>query len=627
MRDLLYSYPAWLALFSVFVMALERLAPWRPQQRQLRPYLWSDLLHLVFNGHFLGVLVYGVYTGFVHAPLVALLERAGVASALYAGAASLWPTAVQVVVALVVVDFTQWLVHNLLHRVTALWQIHKVHHSIVDGEMDFIVSFRFHWLEVVVYKSVLYVPLAFFGFGMEAIFFHAVFGTLIGHLNHANVDIGWGPLRYVLNSPRMHIWHHDYEGDEKTTKNFGIILSVWDWIFGTAHLPDHPPARLGYAGVEAMPRDFLSHAAWPLSASPRGRTAMSSVLGVVVLGALFVASRGPHPFRADMPDGASSQPAKISLREALHPPEEATRALAQLGHAAGEAGWAHPEWMASASEVAAALGAPELVLIDVRPKARYEQGHLPTARNMDRADYSVSSPVPGLSRSAEELDLALEAEGVTDRSVIVLYGDGGAEPYRLWWTLREVLGVDARIMDGGVQAWKALELPTDNAPEPAVAAGRVLAARDPSPAARALGRGARAPGGSGVRRGRRGRARGHAHAGGVPRREAGREGQARRPHPGGQAPVVVGVPGVPGRAAAARARGAARAARAPGPRPPRHGHRVLPVGHPLGGPVLRPATAGLRRRPARQLRRLVGRVLPAGRAARDRRALTLGAAL
>lgn len=472
MRDLLYSYPAWLALFSVFVMALERLAPWRPQQRQLRPYLWSDLLHLVFNGHFLGVLVYGVYTGFVHAPLVALLDRAGLASALYAGAASLWPTAVQVVVALVVVDFTQWLVHNLLHRVTALWQIHKVHHSIVDGEMDFIVSFRFHWLEVVVYKSVLYVPLAFFGFGMEAIFFHAVFGTLIGHLNHANVDIGWGPLRYVLNSPRMHIWHHDYEGDEKTTKNFGIILSVWDWIFGTAHLPDHPPARLGYAGVEAMPRDFLSHAAWPLSASPRGRTAMSSVLGVVVLGALFVASRGPHPFRADMPDGASSQPAKISLREALHPPEEATRALAQLGHAAGEAGWAHPEWMASASEVAAALGAPELVLIDVRPKARYEQGHLPTARNMDRADYSVSSPVPGLSRSAEELDLALEAEGVTDRSVIVLYGDGGAEPYRLWWTLREVLGVDARIMDGGVQAWKALELPTDNAPEPAVAAGR-----------------------------------------------------------------------------------------------------------------------------------------------------------
>lgn len=472
MRDLLYSYPAWLALFSVLVMALERLAPWRPQQRQLRPYLWSDVLHLVFNGHFLGVLVYGVYTAFVHAPLVALLERAGVASALYAGAASLWPTALQVVVALVVVDFTQWLVHNLLHRVTALWQIHKVHHSIVDGEMDFIVSFRFHWLEVVVYKSVLYVPLAFFGFGMEAIFFHAVFGTLIGHLNHANVDLSWGPLRYVLNSPRMHIWHHDYEGDEETTKNFGIILSVWDWIFGTAHLPDHPPARLGYAGVETMPRDFLSHAAWPLSASPRGRTAMSSVLGVVVLGALFVASRGPHPFRADMPDGASSQPAKISLREALHPPEEATRALAQLGHAAGAAGWAHPEWMASAAEVAAALGAPELVLIDVRPKARYEQGHLPTARNMDRADYSVSTPVPGLSRSAEELDLALEAEGVTDRSVIVLYGDGGAEPYRLWWTLREVLGVEARLMDGGVQAWKALELPTDNAPEPAVAAGQ-----------------------------------------------------------------------------------------------------------------------------------------------------------
>jgi thiosulfate/3-mercaptopyruvate sulfurtransferase len=54
----------------------------------------------------------------------------------------------------------------------------------------------------------------------------------------------------------------------------------------------------------------------------------------------------------------------------------------------------------------------------------------------------------------------LRARGVDDGAVLVIYGDGGAEPYRLWWTLREVLGRDARLLDGGLQAWKARLLPT-----------------------------------------------------------------------------------------------------------------------------------------------------------------------
>lgn len=478
MKDLVYSYPFWLALFSVFVMALERLFPWRKQQRQLRPYLWSDLIHLVWNGHFLGVLVYGIYSAWIHGPLVAWLEGLGLADSLYAGVAGTWPVAAQIVVALFVVDFVQWGVHNLLHRVTPLWSLHKVHHSIVDGEMDFIVSFRFHWMEVVIYKSFLYVPLAFFGFGMEAIFFHAAFGTLIGHLNHANLHITWGPLRYLLNSPAMHIWHHDYEGDEKTTKNFGIIFSVWDWIFGTAYMPAQPPARLGYAGVEQMPRDFFAQAAWPLSAVAPRKTALAitaSSLGLVVLFGLYALSKGPLVFAGGMARGPSSQPAKVSLRDAIHPPERARAALPRFGAAAKAAGYARPEWMVSAEELSAALGAPELVLFDVRPEARYREGHLPTARNVDRADYSVSEPVPGLSRSPEELVALLEREGVSERSVLVLYGDGGAEPFRLWWTLREALGLEARILDGGVQAWKRLLLPTDSAPAPEVPRARFTA--------------------------------------------------------------------------------------------------------------------------------------------------------
>ena len=252
-----WIYPAALAAISVVVMLAEWLWPWRTEQKQLRPRLWSDFLHLVFNGHFLGVILYWIAARWVlpyvdpHVPIRDL--------------ASSWSVPVQIVVALFVIDFIHWCVHNLLHRVPFLWEMHKTHHSVTDGEMDWIVSFRFQWTEVVVYKSIQYLPLAFLGFGMEAILFHAIFGTLIGHLNHANLNLDYGPFRYLLNNPRMHIWHHDFDAKDSGTRNFGIIFSCWDYLFGTAYVPDHPPRKIGFEGADQFPRHFFTQELWPLS--------------------------------------------------------------------------------------------------------------------------------------------------------------------------------------------------------------------------------------------------------------------------------------------------------------------------------------------------------------------------
>lgn len=288
-----YVYPIALAIVSILVAALERLFPRRREQRASRRYLWSDFLHLVFNGHFLGVILYGIASHHVIPRLDGWLANAGAYDVVYRGAVSSWPLWLQIVVVLVVVDFLQWCVHNLLHRVPFLWEFHKAHHSVIDGEMDWIVSFRFQWTEVVVYRAAQYVPLAFCGFAHEAVLFHAIFGTLIGHLNHANLHWSWGPLRYLLNSPAMHIWHHDYDGDGKTTVNFGIIFSAWDWLFGTAKMPGRPPSKLGFAGVERYPRDFFAQMGWPVTqlfrADGKGRVAASVFGAVVVAGGFWLA--------------------------------------------------------------------------------------------------------------------------------------------------------------------------------------------------------------------------------------------------------------------------------------------------------------------------------------------------
>jgi len=81
----------------------------------------------------------------------------------------------------------------------------------------------------------------------------------------AGIGIGsllLGPyMKIIFNNPEMHIWHHAYEFP-KTHQygiNFGLTLAIWDYIFGTAVIPENGrDIRLGFPGVEDFPKDFAN---------------------------------------------------------------------------------------------------------------------------------------------------------------------------------------------------------------------------------------------------------------------------------------------------------------------------------------------------------------------------------
>jgi len=80
----------------------------------------------------------------------------------------------------------------------------------------------------------------------------------IGHLNHANVKITYGPFKYILNNPVMHLYHHAKSlPNGRFGVNFGISLSLWDYLFGFTHVPESSgTVTLGYAGDDTMPKGF-----------------------------------------------------------------------------------------------------------------------------------------------------------------------------------------------------------------------------------------------------------------------------------------------------------------------------------------------------------------------------------
>ena len=256
------QYYFWLTAVSLFCFALERLSPWRREQRVLRPGIWQDLFWLVFNGHYLG-LIMALVTGRVVQLFNTFLYNLGLpvpeSLELLAGQ-PLW---LQFIIFLVLKDFIEWNIHRLLHNVPWLWEFHKLHHSI--EELDWIGNFRFHWGEIIVYKTLAYLPLVILGIDGRVMLAIAVLWTLMLDLNHANIPLDWGPLRYILNSPKMHVWHHDVELHGKGGQNYGQVLSIWDWLFKTVYWPEDAerPGRFGFHGMETYPRGIVRRLFYP----------------------------------------------------------------------------------------------------------------------------------------------------------------------------------------------------------------------------------------------------------------------------------------------------------------------------------------------------------------------------
>ena len=251
------NYLYWLIGVSLFFFALELWRPWRPGQPRFRKDFWLDASYMFFNFFLFSLIIYNAASDVVVNLFSDGLRAVGVEN-LVAVEIGSWPVWLQLLVLFVVRDFVQWNTHRLLHRVGFLWEFHKVHHSV--EQMGFAAHLRYHWMENVVYRTLEYVPLAMIGFGIDDFFIVHIFTLAVGHFNHSNWRLELGPLKYIFNNPQMHIWHHVKQLPEGRAHgiNFGLTLSLWDYLFGTACMPaDGRDIELGFEGVEQFPKTFI----------------------------------------------------------------------------------------------------------------------------------------------------------------------------------------------------------------------------------------------------------------------------------------------------------------------------------------------------------------------------------
>lgn len=177
--------------------------------------------------------------------LLGLFWRGDIAKDFSWGWSASVPVWAQVVLAFLVVDFTDYWIHRMMHR-PFFWPVHVIHHA--PEHLSGWTYFRSHPLQYVPFRirSLAMLPL---GFSPEALFINPVFHWVLVTYAHSDWKFNIGFLKYVLNNPHFHRWHHSSH-PEAIDKNFSTILPVWDWLFGTLYMPKGVDAHsLGVAGI------------------------------------------------------------------------------------------------------------------------------------------------------------------------------------------------------------------------------------------------------------------------------------------------------------------------------------------------------------------------------------------
>jgi sterol desaturase/sphingolipid hydroxylase (fatty acid hydroxylase superfamily) len=240
------------ALFLLFV-PLEKLFALRPQ-RVFRRGLLTDLTHLLVN-NLLSTAAGVVLVVAAAIPLI-WLRNLNIVRSL--------PTAAAVAVAVPLLFVGNYWGHRLTHQVPFLWRFHAVHHSI--EAMDWAAAGRLHPLDQAFTQAFTVLPLFLLGYGGGAFAGVAVFVTLLAIFQHANVRLRFPVIRWVINTPEWHHWHHALDREARDT-NFG--LPVVDRIFGTAYLPkDKRPS--GFGIPDPVPQvGYLRHLAYPFTSAAR----------------------------------------------------------------------------------------------------------------------------------------------------------------------------------------------------------------------------------------------------------------------------------------------------------------------------------------------------------------------
>ena len=151
---------------------------------------------------------------------------------------------------LIVTDFAVYWVHRVHHENPIIWPFHSLHHS--AEVLTPVTLFRKHPVYDLISNLVKGVLIGTLQGVLLVVFdqeapllmivgvnmFYVLFNVAGSNLRHSHVWLSFGPIiEHILISPAQHQIHHSL-APSHYNKNYGEVLAIWDWMFGTLYVPN-----------------------------------------------------------------------------------------------------------------------------------------------------------------------------------------------------------------------------------------------------------------------------------------------------------------------------------------------------------------------------------------------------
>ncbi|MDE3183157.1 MAG: sterol desaturase family protein [Bacteroidota bacterium] len=149
------------------------------------------------------------------------------------------PVWLKFTIAFILLDYSLYIWHILLHKIPFMWRFHLVHHT--DLDLDITTAFRFHFGELIASVFFRGAAVILIGASPLVVLIYEIVFEAATQFHHSNMKL---PFRFekILNllfvTPRMHGIHHSMVKQESDS-NFSIIFSFWDRIHKTVRLNIH----------------------------------------------------------------------------------------------------------------------------------------------------------------------------------------------------------------------------------------------------------------------------------------------------------------------------------------------------------------------------------------------------
>lgn len=239
----------------VIFILLEKLIPIHRGQPVFREGWLTDFVHFAFNHFLVGLalfivnfLIHRFFGALIYAPLQQAVQSL--------------PYLLELLLCVLIADLVQYATHRAYHEVPFLWRFHAVHHS--TRVLDWLAGSRQHFFETIVTRVSILGALFVLGFSKGVMDAYIIIVGVQAVLNHSNVKLPWGPLKYVLVTPEFHHWHHSSDR-AALDRNYAAHFSFIDYLLGTAVKSDRAlPERYGVLG-DYMPEGFLRQQAFPFT--------------------------------------------------------------------------------------------------------------------------------------------------------------------------------------------------------------------------------------------------------------------------------------------------------------------------------------------------------------------------